>query len=69
MAAPPRNTKLVDEATGCEMLSPLDCFSTLGPHEGVRQRENKFHWDAQGLKNAGSLFNRALDVVLGTQEG
>jgi hypothetical protein len=71
----PRIDKIVDSATGCEVMSLLDCFS--GYHQIYMKEEDKastsfitpfgtycFIRMSEGLKNAGSTFSRLTKTVL-----
>jgi hypothetical protein len=72
--------KVVDSATGCEVMSLLDCFS--GYHQIYMKEEDKasisfitpfgtycFIKMPEGLKNAGSTFSRLTKRVLESQVG
>jgi hypothetical protein len=76
----PRIDKIVDSATGCEVMSLLDCFS--GYHQIYMKEEDKtstsfitpfgmycFVRMPEGLKNAGSTFSRLTKTVLESQVG
>jgi hypothetical protein len=76
----PQIDKIVDSATGCEVMSLLDCFS--GYHQIYMKEEDKastcfitpfgtyyFVWMPEGLKNAGSTFSRLTKKVLENQVG
>jgi hypothetical protein len=71
----PRIDKIVDSATGCEVMSLLDCFSSY--HQIYMKQEDKaknkfyniirhilFCANAQGLKNTGSTFLRLTKSIL-----
>jgi hypothetical protein len=75
-----RIDKIVDCATGCEVMSLLDCFS--GYHQIHMKEEDKastnfitpfdtycFVRMLEGLKNAGSTFPRLTKKVLESQMG
>jgi hypothetical protein len=74
----PRIDKIVDSATGCEVMSLLDCFS--GYHQIYMKEEDKastsfitpfdtycFIRMPEGLKNIGSTFSRLTKRVLESQ--
>jgi hypothetical protein len=76
----PRIDIIIDQAAGCDMLSLLDCFS--GYHQVWMRREDKaktgfttpfgifcFVRMPEGLRNAGSTFNRLMNLILGNQLG
>jgi hypothetical protein len=76
----PRIDRIVDSATGCEVMSLLDCFS--GYHQIYMEEEDKastsfitpfgtygFIRMPEGLKNAGSTFSRFTKTVLESQVG
>jgi hypothetical protein len=76
----PRIDKIVDSATGCEVMSLLDCFS--GYHQIYMKEEDKastsfimafgtycFIRMLEGLKNVGSTFSRLTKMVLESQIG
>lgn len=76
----PRIDTLVEKATGCEMLSMLNCFSSYHQIHIKESDEEKtsfitpsgvfcFVRMPEGLKNTGSTFNRAIDEILGSQKG
>jgi hypothetical protein len=71
---------VIDQAAGCDMLSLLDCFS--GYHQVWMRREDEaktrfttpfdifcFVRMPEGLRNAGSTFNRMMKLILGNQLG
>jgi hypothetical protein len=71
---------IIDQAAGCDMLSLLDCFS--GYHQVRMRREDEgktgfttrfgifcFIRVPEGLRNAGSTFNRMMKLILGNQLG
>jgi hypothetical protein len=74
----PRIDKIVDSATGCEVMSLLDCFS--GYHQIYMKEEDKANTSfitpfdtycfirmPEGLKNVGSTFSRLTKRVLESQ--
>jgi hypothetical protein len=76
----PRIDKIVDSATGCKVMSLLDCFSSY--HQIYMKEEDKastsfitpfgtycFIRMPEGLKNAGSTFSRLTKRVLEGQVG
>jgi hypothetical protein len=76
----PRIDKIVDSATGCEVMSLLDCFS--GYHQIYMKEEDKANTSfitpfgtycfirmPEGLKNAGSTFFRLTMTMLESQVG
>jgi hypothetical protein len=76
----PRIDKIVDSATGCEVMSLLDCFS--GYHQIYMKEEDKASTSfitpfdtycsirmPEGLKNAGSTFSRLTKTMLEIQVG
>jgi hypothetical protein len=76
----PRIDKIVDSATGCKVMSLLDCFS--GYHQIYMKEEDKastsfitafgtycFIRMLEGLKNAGSSFSRLTKRVRESQVG
>jgi ribonuclease HI len=76
----PRIDVIIDQAAGCDMLSLLDCFS--GYHQVWMRREDEaktgfttlfgifcFVRMPEGLRNAGSTFNRMMKLILGSQLG
>jgi hypothetical protein len=76
----PRIDKIVDSATGCEVMSLLDCFS--GYHQIYMKEDDKANTSfitpfgtycfirmPEGLKNAGSTFSRLTKMVLESQVG
>jgi hypothetical protein len=76
----PRIDKIVDSAAGCEVMSPLDCFSSY--HQIYMKEEDKastsfitpfgtycFMRMPEGLKNARSTFSRLTKMVLESQVG
>jgi hypothetical protein len=76
----PRIDEIVDSATGCEVMSLLDCFS--GYHQIYMKEEDKANTSfitpfgtycfirmPEGLKNAGSTFSRLTKTVLESQVG
>jgi hypothetical protein len=76
----PRIDKNVNSATGCEVMSLLDCF--LGYHQIYMQAEDKastsfitpfgkycFVRMLEGLKNTGSTFSRLTKKVLENHVG
>jgi hypothetical protein len=71
----PRIDIIIDQATGCEMLSLLDCFS--GYHQVWMRREDEaktgftttfgvfcFVRMPEGLRNAGATYNRMMKLIL-----
>jgi hypothetical protein len=76
----PRIDVIIDQAASCDMLSLLDCFS--GYHQVWMRREDEaktgfttpfdifcFVRMPEGLRNAGSTFNRMMKLILGNQLG
>jgi hypothetical protein len=76
----PRIDKIVNNASRCEVMSLLDCFS--GYHQIYMKEEDKastsfitpfgtycFITMSEGLKNAGSTFSRLTKTVLKSQVG
>jgi hypothetical protein len=76
----PRIDVIIDQAAKCDMLSLLDCFS--GYHQVWMRREDEaktgfttpfgifcFVRMPEGLRNAGSTFNRMMKLILGSQLG
>jgi ribonuclease HI len=76
----PRINVIIDQAAGCDMLSLLDCFS--GYHQVWMRRDDEaktgfmtpfvifcFIRMPEGLRNAGSTFNRMMKLILGNQLG
>jgi hypothetical protein len=76
----PRIDVIIDQEAGCDMLSLLDCFS--GYHQVCMRREDEaktgfttpfgifcFVRMQEGLRNAGSSFNRMMKLILGSQLG
>jgi hypothetical protein len=76
----PRIDIIIDQATGCKMLSLLNCFS--GYHQVWMRREDEaktglttpfrifcFIRMPEGLRNAGPTFNRMMKLILGSQLG
>jgi hypothetical protein len=76
----PRIDKIVDSATGCEVMSLLDCF--FGYHQIYMKEEDKANTSfitpfdtycfirmPKGLKNVGSTFSRLTKRVLKSQVG
>jgi hypothetical protein len=76
----PRIDVIIDQAAGCDMLSLLDCFSRY--HQVWMRREDEaktrfttpfgifcFIRMPEGLRNAGSTFNRMMELILGSQLG
>jgi ribonuclease HI len=76
----PRIDVIIDQVAGCDMLSLLDCFS--GYHQVWMRREDEaktgfttpfdifcFVRMPEGLRNAGSSFNRMMKLILGNQLG
>jgi hypothetical protein len=76
----PRIDVIIYQAAGCDMLSLLDCFS--GYHQVWMRREDEaktgfttpfgifcFVRMPEGLRNAGSTFNRMMKLILSNQLG
>jgi hypothetical protein len=76
----PRIDIIIDQATGCEMLSLLYCFSRY--HQVWMRREHEaktgfttpfgifcFVKMPEGLRNAGPTFNCMMKMILGSQLG
>jgi hypothetical protein len=76
----PRIDVIIDQAAGCDMLSLLYCFS--GYHQVWMRREDEaktgfttpfgifcFVRMPEGLRNAGSTFNRMMKLILGNKLG
>jgi ribonuclease HI len=76
----PRIDVIIDQVAGCDMLSLLDCFSRY--HQVWMRREDEaktrfttpfgifcFIRMPEGLRNAGSTFNRMMELILGSQLG
>jgi hypothetical protein len=76
----PQIDKIIDSATGCEVMSLLDCFS--GYHQIYMKEEDRastsfimpfgtycFVRMPEGLKNAGSTFSRLTKTMLDSQVG
>jgi hypothetical protein len=76
----PRIDVIIDQAASCDMLNLLDCFS--GYHHVWMRREDEaktgfttpfgifcFVRMLEGLRNAGSTFNRMMKLILGSQLG
>jgi hypothetical protein len=76
----PRIDIIIDQVTGCEMLSLLDYFSRY--HQVWMRREDEaktgfttpfgifcFVRMPEGLRNAGPTFNRMMKLILGSQLG
>jgi hypothetical protein len=76
----PRIHVIIDQVAGCDMLNLLDCFSRY--HQVWTRREDEaktgfttpfgifcFVRMPEGLRNAGSTFNRMMKLILGNQLG
>lgn len=75
---PLASNQLVDEAAGCERMSLLDCFSDYHQIWMKKEDEDKtsfitpfgvfcFLRMPEGLRSAGTTFNRMIKIVLGPQ--